>query len=148
MTIQATPSTRSGDNSAWGGAARLGPTASGPRPAALRPVPVPRAGRRRVLVVDDEQDIADLIKHTLERGGDIEVETVASGDAALKSATERPPDLVVLDLSLPLLSGLEVCRILRQRPATATVPIRARAWKVEASRSSAFEAASFPMASA
>ncbi len=83
----------------------------------------PRSGRRRVLVVEDEQDIADLLRHTLERGGDIDVEIAASGDAALKAATEQPPDLVILDLNLPVLSGLEVCRILRQRPATATVPI-------------------------
>jgi len=76
-----------------------------------------------VLVVEDEQDIADLIRHTLERGGDIEVAVALSGDAALAAATEYPPDLVVLDLNLPVLSGLEVCRILRQRSATATVPI-------------------------
>jgi DNA-binding response OmpR family regulator len=76
-----------------------------------------------VLVVEDEQDIADLIRHTLERGGDIEVELATSGDAALKACTEQPPDLVLLDLNIPVLSGLEVCRILRQRPATATVPI-------------------------
>ena len=91
--------------------------------ATPRPVPVPRGGRKRVLVVEDEQDIADLIRHTLERGGDIEVELVASGDAALKSCTEQPPDLVLLDLNIPVLSGLEVCRILRQRTATATTPI-------------------------
>ncbi len=93
------------------------------RPSPPRPIPVPRGGRRRVLVVEDEQDISDLIRLTLERGGDIEVEAVASGDAALKSCTEQPPDLVLLDLNIPVLSGLEVCRILRQRPATATVPI-------------------------
>ncbi len=123
MIFQATPITRDTDSRASSTAPLAGPAPSHTRPAALRPVPVPRAGRRRVLVVDDEQDIADLIKHTLERGGDIEVETVASGDSALKAATEQPPDLVVLDLNLPVLSGLEVCRILRQRPATATVPI-------------------------
>jgi len=123
MTFQTTPITRATDSRASGAAPLGGPVPSSTRPAALRPVPAPRAGRRRVLVVDDEQDIADLIKHTLERGGDIEVETVVSGDAALKAATEQPPDLVVLDLNLPVLSGLEVCRILRQRPATATVPI-------------------------
>ncbi|MGD9904951.1 MAG: response regulator transcription factor [Vicinamibacterales bacterium] len=88
-----------------------------------RPVAVPRGGRRRVLVVEDEQDIAELIRHTLERGGDVEVELAISGDAALKACTEQPPDLVLLDLNLPVLSGLEVCRILRQRQATATVPI-------------------------
>ncbi len=122
MTFQAIPSTRSTDDRTAGAAPLAGPAPIGTRPI-TRPVPVPRAGRRRVLVVDDEQDIADLVKHTLERGGDIEVETAASGDAALKAATEQPPDLVVLDLNLPVLSGLEVCRILRQRPATATVPI-------------------------
>jgi DNA-binding response OmpR family regulator len=101
-----------------------GPQRTGARTTAgPRPVPVPRGGRRRVLVVEDEQDIADLIRHTLERGGDIEVELVTSGDAALKACTEQPPDLVLLDLNVPVLSGLEVCRILRQRPATATVPI-------------------------
>ncbi|MGE0360632.1 MAG: response regulator transcription factor [Vicinamibacterales bacterium] len=104
----------SGLQNAARGDARVSPT---------RPVPVPRGGRRRVLVVEDEQDIADLIRHTLERGGDIEVELAVSGDGALKACTEQPPDLVLLDLNLPVLNGLEVCRILRQRPATATVPI-------------------------
>jgi DNA-binding response OmpR family regulator len=82
-----------------------------------------RASRTRVLVVDDEQDIAGLIKHGLERGGDIEVEIVLSGDAALKSVTEQPPDLIILDLNLPVLSGLEVCRVLRSRANTQGVPI-------------------------
>jgi DNA-binding response OmpR family regulator len=77
----------------------------------------------RVLVVEDEQDIAGLIKHALERSGDGQVEIVGSGDAALRAVTERPPDLVILDLNLPVLSGTEVCRILRGRPATANVPI-------------------------
>jgi DNA-binding response OmpR family regulator len=79
--------------------------------------------RPRVLVVEDELDIADLVKHTLERGGDIDVELAHSGDAALKAASENPPDLIVLDLNLPVISGLEVCRLLRARPATKTVPI-------------------------
>ena len=79
--------------------------------------------RTHVLVVDDEPDIAGLIKHGLERGGDVEVEIVTTGDGALKSVTERTPDLIVLDLNLPVLSGLEVCRILRSRTATARVPI-------------------------
>jgi DNA-binding response OmpR family regulator len=79
--------------------------------------------RTHVLVVDDEQDIAGLIKHGLEKGGDIEVEIVGTGDGALKAVTERTPDLIVLDLNLPVLSGLEVCRILRSRTNTAGVPI-------------------------
>ncbi len=80
-------------------------------------------GRTSVLVVEDEQDIAGLIKHALERNGEMRVETVASGDAALKAVQEETPDLVILDLNLPVLSGIEVCRILRSRPNTAHVPI-------------------------
>jgi DNA-binding response OmpR family regulator len=79
--------------------------------------------RAHVLVVEDEQDIAALITHTLQRGGDLDVESVGSGDAALKRITERTPDLIILDLNLPVLGGLEVCRILRSRPTTAETPI-------------------------
>jgi DNA-binding response OmpR family regulator len=77
----------------------------------------------RVLVVEDEADIAGLIKHALERGGDAEVEVVGSGDAALRAVTDQVPDLLILDLNLPILSGIEVCRILRGRPATSRLPI-------------------------
>ena len=78
---------------------------------------------RRVLVVEDEQDIAGLIKHTLERAGNTRAEIVSSGDAALKAVADQPPDLVILDLNLPVLSGTEVCRLLRARPESAQVPI-------------------------
>ena len=77
----------------------------------------------RVLVVEDEQDIAALIKHTLERSGEMQASIVGSGDAALRAVAERPPDVVILDLNLPVLSGTEVCRILRARPSTANLPI-------------------------
>jgi DNA-binding response OmpR family regulator len=79
--------------------------------------------KTRVLVVEDESDIAGLVKHTLERSGDALVEIASSGDQALKAASEQPPDLIILDLNLPVLGGLEVCRLLRTRPATATTPI-------------------------
>jgi CheY-like chemotaxis protein len=74
--------------------------------------------KNKVLIVEDEQDIAGLIKHTLERGGDADVEIVGSGDAALKAVSARPPDLIILDLNLPVLSGVVVCRILRGRQAS------------------------------
>jgi DNA-binding response OmpR family regulator len=93
-------------------------------PARLKPPgPAPINRVPRVLVVEDEQDIAGLIKHALERSGDGRVDIVGSGDAALRAVTEQTPDLVILDLNLPVLSGTEVCRILRGRPATANVPI-------------------------
>jgi DNA-binding response OmpR family regulator len=79
--------------------------------------------KHQVLIVEDEHDIAGLIKHTLERAGDSEVEIVGSGDAALKSVSARPPDLIILDLNLPVLSGVEVCRILRSRADARHVPI-------------------------
>src|SRR5262249_50317221 len=73
--------------------------------------------------VEDELDIAGLIKHTLERGGDASAEIVGSGDAALKSVIERPPDLMILDLNLPAMSGVDVCRIIRSRADLPHVPI-------------------------
>ena len=79
--------------------------------------------KTRVLVVEDESDISGLIKHTLERGGDAIVDIAASGDQALKLASEQHVDLIILDLNLPVLGGLEVCRLLRTRPNTAKTPI-------------------------
>lgn len=81
------------------------------------------ASTPRVLVVEDEQDIAALIKHTLERSGDAQVEVAYSGDTALRAARELSPDVVILDLNLPVLSGVEVCRILRDDPGTADTGI-------------------------
>jgi DNA-binding response OmpR family regulator len=79
--------------------------------------------RTSVLLVEDEPDIANLIKHALERTGDLHANIVGSGDAALKAVSERVPDLILLDLNIPVLGGLEVCRILRSRPDTAGIPI-------------------------
>jgi DNA-binding response OmpR family regulator len=76
-----------------------------------------------VLVVEDEADIARLIKHTLERGEQATVDIAATGEAALRAVADRLPDLVILDLNLPTLDGTEVCRLLRARPATAALPI-------------------------
>jgi DNA-binding response OmpR family regulator len=80
-------------------------------------------GMPRILVVEDEQDIALLIKHALDRSGEMTAEIVGSGDVALRRISEQPPDLVVLDLNLPVVSGTEVCRIMRARPATASIPV-------------------------
>ena len=82
-----------------------------------------KSGKTRVLIVEDEPDIAGLMRHALERGGDLEVEMVATGAAALKSVMEEPPNLVLLDLNLPFIDGLEVCRLLRGRASSAAIPI-------------------------
>jgi DNA-binding response OmpR family regulator len=80
-------------------------------------------GKTRVLIVEDEPDIAALMKHALERGGDLNAEIVGTGAAALKSVMEDPPGLVLLDLNLPFIDGLEVCRLLRGRGPSAAIPI-------------------------
>jgi two-component system, OmpR family, phosphate regulon response regulator PhoB len=77
----------------------------------------------RILVAEDEADLAGLLKHTLERSLGASVEIVRSGDAALKAVADSHPDLLILDLNLPVVDGLDVCRILRARGATADLPI-------------------------
>ena len=79
--------------------------------------------KTRVLIVEDEPDITGLMKHALERTGEMDVEIVGTGAAARKAVMEEPPALVLLDLNLPFIDGAEVCRLLRGRPATAAVPI-------------------------
>ena len=76
----------------------------------------------RVLIVEDEPDIRDLLAFHLEREG-YHVTRSRSGADALRQVRARPPDLILLDLMLPELGGLVVCRRLRQDPRTASVPI-------------------------
>jgi phosphate regulon transcriptional regulator PhoB len=76
----------------------------------------------RVLIVEDEPDIRELVVHHLKRDG-YQVSAAASGEEALRQARAEPPDLVLLDLMMPAMDGLEVCRRLRQDPATAALPI-------------------------
>jgi len=76
----------------------------------------------RVLVVEDSQDIAELIRHYLERAGH-GVAVQGSGRDALIAARQSPPDLVVLDVMLPGMDGMQVCQALRSEPSTAAVPI-------------------------
>ena len=76
----------------------------------------------KVLVVDDEPDAVELIDFNLKASG-YEVVTAADGNEALKKARSSLPDLIVLDLMLPEVDGLEVCKILRRDTATAAIPI-------------------------
>jgi DNA-binding response OmpR family regulator len=79
--------------------------------------------KHHILIVEDERDIAGLIKHTLERNVDAEADVAWSGDSALKAMTERPPDLLILDLNLPVVSGVEICRIVKARSDLKHVPV-------------------------
>jgi two-component system alkaline phosphatase synthesis response regulator PhoP len=76
----------------------------------------------RILVVDDEEDILELVRYNLERDG-YSVTCVLTGEEAVESARSSRPDLLVLDIMLPGLDGLEVCRTLKKDPATAGIPI-------------------------
>jgi len=78
--------------------------------------------KRSVLIVEDEEDIRELLSYTLLREG-YQVAAVASGEEALAVAEAKMPDLVILDLMLPGLDGLTVCRKLRANPKTAGIAI-------------------------
>lgn len=75
-----------------------------------------------IILVEDEQDLLELLRYNLEREG-YAVRTAATGEDGLKLIRRDPPDLVLLDLMLPGMDGLEVCRTLRAREATANVPV-------------------------
>ena len=80
------------------------------------------AAAPQVLVVEDEEAIATLIQYNLQKEG-YQVTVARDGDEALLLASERAPDLMILDWMLPKVSGIEVCRRLRGRPATRNLPI-------------------------
>jgi two-component system phosphate regulon response regulator PhoB len=78
--------------------------------------------RERVLVVDDERDILELVKYNLDKEG-FQVTVVATGEDALAAARTKMPDIVILDLMLPGVDGLEVCRRLKTDAKTRAIPI-------------------------
>ena len=75
-----------------------------------------------VLVADDDADIRDLVAFKLEQAG-FDVITAEDGPGALSAAHQRVPDIAVLDISMPGMSGLDVCRMLRADPTTADMMI-------------------------
>jgi two-component system phosphate regulon response regulator PhoB len=76
----------------------------------------------KILVVDDEPDTVELIEFNLKAAGFL-VSSATDGNAAIRKARTDPPQLVILDLMLPEVDGLEVCKILRRDPATSAIPI-------------------------
>lgn len=76
----------------------------------------------RILAVDDEPEAVELVEFNLKKAG-FQVITATDGAAALKKARSDQPDLIVLDLMMPEIDGLEVCKILRRDPDTARIPI-------------------------
>jgi two-component system phosphate regulon response regulator PhoB len=76
----------------------------------------------KILIVDDEQDAAELVAFNLKQSG-FQVVTAADGAEALDKVHKHQPDLIVLDVMMPELDGLEVCKLLRRDSATAGIPI-------------------------
>src|SRR5688572_21918441 len=76
----------------------------------------------RVLIVDDDPDIQRLVSYNLTQAG-FEVVTASTGRNALEAVQKQPPDLIILDLMLPDVDGMEVCRTLRQRESSRRIPI-------------------------
>ncbi|HHS97947.1 MAG TPA: response regulator [Chloroflexi bacterium] len=77
----------------------------------------------RILVIDDNTDLLQMIRLLLEERGGHEAILAAEGEDGLRKAMENPPDLAIVDIMMPGMNGYEVCRRLRQEPATADIPI-------------------------
>ncbi|HEY7448646.1 MAG TPA: response regulator, partial [Vicinamibacterales bacterium] len=80
------------------------------------------AAAKKILIIEDERDILQLVKLYLEKEGYRTI-TATTGNEGLDSAKQHKPDLIVLDLMLPEIDGLEVCKRLRSAPETAMLPI-------------------------
>lgn len=78
--------------------------------------------KKHIFVVEDEEDILDLIRHHLLKEG-FAVSTATNGMEAVKAILRKSPDLILLDLMLPGLDGLEVCRMLKKNSTVADIPI-------------------------
>ena len=78
--------------------------------------------RERILLIEDEPDIAEVLQYNLQKEG-FQVELASRGDAGLEAVRRDSPDLILLDLMLPGLDGLEMTRLLKRDPATAHLPI-------------------------
>jgi two-component system alkaline phosphatase synthesis response regulator PhoP len=78
--------------------------------------------KERILAVEDEMDILDVIRYNLEKEG-YPVVTATTGEEAIDKAREEQPDLILLDLMLPEMDGFDVCKIIKNDPLTASIPI-------------------------
>ncbi len=84
----------------------------------------------RILVVEDESDIAELISHGLRAEG-YKVEVCADGAGALEAVRREPPDLMVLDVMLPVIDGKDVCRIIRREHDFPVIMVSARGTELD-----------------
>ncbi|MEO8664188.1 MAG: response regulator transcription factor [Ignavibacteria bacterium] len=79
--------------------------------------------KKKVLVVDDEKDIVDILKYNLERENEFDVYTAKDGKEALELTEQISPDLILLDIMMPEVNGFEVCKQLKNNPDTSKIPV-------------------------
>lgn len=79
--------------------------------------------KHRILVVDDEKDIVDILKYNLEKENDLEVITAYDGKEALEKAAAQRPNLIILDIMMPELNGFDVCKKLKSDDITSKIPV-------------------------
>ena len=87
------------------------------------PPGAPSSARLRIVVVEDDEDLAFTLIYNLKKDGRYEIERFAGGLVALDELLVRPPDLIILDLNLPDVDGLTICRELKKHEETRRVPI-------------------------
>ena len=81
-----------------------------------------KINHKKILLVDDEEDLLEMLTHNLEKENFL-VSTATDGEKALKLAKKKLPDIIILDLMLPVIDGLEVCRQLKKEERTSSIPI-------------------------
>ena len=86
--------------------------------------------KENILIVDDEEDVLELVRFNLEKNG-YKVETAVSGEEAIAKARTKLPDLIILDLMLPGIDGLEVCKKLKSDSKTENIPVIMLTAKIE-----------------
>ena len=82
-----------------------------------------QARRKKILIIEDEPDVIQMLQRQLERAGDYTTSAASDGQSGIGEARAQAPDLIVLDLMLPVMSGLEVCRVLKSDAKTRNIPI-------------------------
>jgi len=92
---------------------------------------MPTAADKRILIVEDERDVLDLLMLTLRKAGGFSILTATDGATGLQKARLEKPAFIILDLMLPKMPGLELCKALKSDPATSRIPIMMLTAKAE-----------------
>ena len=87
--------------------------------------------KMKILIIEYEPDVVEMLQRQLDRAGNYKTISAPDGSNGINEAREQMPGLIVLDLMLPRLSGLEVCRLLKTDSATRQIPVKMRTAKAE-----------------